>query len=333
MKKLSYLVGFYQFTILMFLFSLSLQAQTNSISGIVFDQTDRQPIKQIDVELMNELYSTLKRTRTDGNGRYYFSGMSAGNFKVRVLAYTTNYENQIQDANIVNFGASGGRVSSDNVYLDFYLRLDPRKINATNNGNSETIFVQDVPSEALKLYNKALDNLKDKKDGGLDLLEQAVKLFPNYYNALNRLGTEYVYRKEYTKAIPILTKATTINQRSFSGFYALGVASYNAGFLKDSVEAMQTAVTLDAQSVNANLWYGRLLRMYKSYELSEKVLLKLKESLKSPIADVHWQLALLYNSTKRYKNAAEELELFLKIQPDSRDAEQIKKLIVRLKNQ
>lgn len=334
MKDLFCSIGLYQIAILIFLFSLSGQAQTNSISGIVFDQTNRQPVTQVDVELMNELYSTLKRTRTDGSGRYYFSGISAGSFKIKVLTYATNYETQTQDANIVNFGVSGGRVSSDNVYLDFYLKLDPRKINTNSGGILEAVFVQEIPSAASKLYNKALSKLGNEKDEGLTLLEQAIQLFPEYYNALNRLGNEYVHRKEYAKAISILRRATTVNQKSFSSFYALGVANFNAGFLKEAVEAMHIAVTLDTQSTNANLWYGRLLRMSKNYELSEKTLLKLKESLKkSPIADVHWQLALLYNSTKKYKNAAEELESFLKVQPDSRDAEQIKRLIAHLKNQ
>jgi len=55
---------------------------------------------------------------------------------------------------------------------------------------------------------------------------------------------------------------------------------------------------------------------------------KLAES-KSP--DAHWQLDLLFNDLKRYREAADELELFLKVQPDSKDTELIKKLIQRLR--
>ena len=52
---------------------------------------------------------------------------------------------------------------------------------------------------------------------------------------------------------------------------------------------------------------------------------------KSP--DVHWQLALLFNQVKRYKEAADELELFLKVEPDAKDTELIKKLIKRFRQQ
>ena len=51
------------------------------------------------------------------------------------------------------------------------------------------------------------------------------------------------------------------------------------------------------------------------------------------IQPAHWQLALLFNQLKRYKEAADHLELFLKVQPESKDAELIKKLIQRLRTQ
>jgi regulator of sirC expression with transglutaminase-like and TPR domain len=53
----------------------------------------------------------------------------------------------------------------------------------------------------------------------------------------------------------------------------------------------------------------------------------------SKLADVHWQLALLFNQLKRFREAADQLELFLKVQPDARDAEQIRKLIQRFRQQ
>ena len=55
---------------------------------------------------------------------------------------------------------------------------------------------------------------------------------------------------------------------------------------------------------------------------------KLAES-KSP--DAHGQLALLFDDLKRYREAADELELFLKVLPDSKDTELIKELIQRLR--
>ena len=96
---------------------------------------------------------------------------------------------------------------------------------------------------------------------------------------------------------------------------------------------MRRAVTLNQRSSNANLWLGMLLlQTGKLYE-AETYLKQADQLAASKSPEAHWQLALLYNQMKRYKEAADELELFLKIQPDSKDAELIKKLIQRLRQQ
>ena len=48
-------------------------------------------------------------------------------------------------------------------------------------------------------------------------------------------------------------------------------------------------------------------------------------------ADVHMHLAQLHSNNKRYKEAADELEVFLKETPDARDAESIKNIIKQLR--
>lgn len=73
---------------------------------------------------------------------------------------------------------------------------------------------------------------------------------------------------------------------------------------------------------------GVLMKKTHKYDEAEKQLLKARELSKDTIAGVHWELATLYgNNMKRYADAAKELKLFLKAQPDSKDAESIKALI------
>src|SRR5437868_9206436 len=74
----------------------------NSISGIVFG-VGRQPLGEVYVELMDEFSRTLQRARTNGSGRYAFYQLGSGRFKVRVLPYATDYEEQEQDVEIINF--------------------------------------------------------------------------------------------------------------------------------------------------------------------------------------------------------------------------------------
>jgi hypothetical protein len=301
----------------------------NSISGQVWDPYN-QPVVDISVELQNELSMTVARQRTASGGRFVFSNVATGTYKVKILTTGTNYLEQFQDASV----NTNGGIGSDNVYLDIHLRFDPRKIDTGNAGGLiEPVFVQEgISNEARELFKKGIKLLADKDDTGLKELEKAVKLSPDYYDALNRLGEEYVRRKKYVESLPFLVKAIDVNRRSFSGFFNLAFACFQLNQKDEAVKAAQAATILKPDSISAQLMFGTILRTYGDYKEAEKTLLKAKKLTRQiPVAEVHWQLALLYNKTGRNKESAAELEEFLKIEPNSSDKKEIQELINKLK--
>ena len=304
----------------------------NTISGFVFDSASRNPVSEVYVELMNDVYTTLRRVKTDGTGRFSFNELSSGTFIVKVSPYGTNYLEETQSATIVN-NSFGGSTGSDSIYLDIYLKLDKRKINSEFYP-AGAVFIQDIPTSAKDLYKKAILQLENSKQTnlGLENLKKALKLFPDYYDALNRLGIEYARQKLYYEALPFLVKAVQVNQRSFSSFYALGLAAYNLKQIKEATEAFRLTTVLNPQSVYAQFQYGRVLRIGANYKEAEKVLLKAKSLDKdSGISEIYWQLGLLYDKVGRYNDAADELEKYIKIQSDIPNLQQIKDLIVKLR--
>lgn len=300
----------------------------NSISGVVWNPYN-QPVSDVNVELMNEFYMTIARQRTLSGGRYVFNNIPSGVYKVKVLTIGTDYLEQVQEAQIINIF----RGDSDNVYLDFHLKFDPRKVTLGSGGAPEEIFVQEgISDEARRRYKKGVELLADKKDKGLAEIEQALQISPNFYQALSRLGAEYVERKEYAKSLPYLVKAIDINQRSYSSFYALAYACYQLNQITEAVEAARAAAVLKPASINSQLLYGTVLRINGNYDKSEKALQQAKNlSKKTPVAEIHWQLALLYNKLERNKEAAAELETYLKIQPNSPNKKEVEDLIGKLK--
>jgi Flp pilus assembly protein TadD len=300
----------------------------NRIEGIVWDPR-RRPVPDVYVELQTENYSSINRVRTDATGRFSFIGVAGGHYNIRVLTSGTNYLEYSEGIDVVNVV----RGSSDQVYLDIYLKVDKRKISTGLADMTGAVFVQDVPEEARKLYKKGIKDINDG-DKGFNEIEEALKIFPNYYDALNTLGLEYVARKEYQKAVAYLIKCIDINRRSFSSFYALAYAAFQLNHRSEALEAIRAAVILQANSLNAQLLYGTLLRLEGSYKNAEKALLEAKKlSKNSPVAEVHWQLALLYNKLERNKEAADELELYLKILPDAHDKKPIQELIAKLRRE
>jgi tetratricopeptide (TPR) repeat protein len=309
------------------------QAQNSSITGLIFDAQSRSPVENLYVELGDQLGLSLAQTRADSAGRFTFSGLRGGNYQIKVLTFGTNYKEEVQDVRLVTLPLGNGRYASDMAFVQFNLKLDPRKINIGSGGAATVVFVQEIPDDARKLYKKGVKQLEDKKDEGLNSLKQAVDIFPTYYDALDRLGSEYVLRKQYEEAAPYLTRAIDVNRRSYSSFYALGVASYNLKNMTAAAEALRAATTINPQSINAQLFYGMVLRIEGDFKQAEKVLLQAKSLSEktSPVAEIDWQLALLYEKMARYKEAADELERYLKIAPKGTDTEKIKKLIADLR--
>ena len=299
----------------------------NRIEGIVWDP-NRRPVSDIYVELQNENYSTVSRVRTDSTGRFSFFGYPSGHYNIKVLTSGTNYLEHTEGVDLVGVVRGG----SESVNLDIYLEFDKGKINSGFAGITDVVFVQEVPDEARKLYKKGVKDINDD-DKGFDEIKEALKIFPAYYDALNTLGREYVARKEYQKSLEYLIRSIDINQRSFSSFYALAYACYQLNHRPEALEAARGATIIQPNSVNAQLLYGTLLRLDGSYEKAEKVLLEAKKLSKDTLPEVHWQLALLYNRVGRNKEAADELELYLKAQPDARDRKDIQDLIAKLRKQ
>ena len=301
----------------------------NTISGHIFG-FDRQPLYDANVELLDDLSRIVQRQRTETSGRYFFSGMPSGRYTIRVKPYQTDYEEQDQDVEIQNFttqGIDGERRTSGfaNEQRDFYLRLRRGVTGVTG-----TVFVQDVPPDARKLYEKAVKDLNDKKQNeGIAGLKAAIEKFPKYFAALERLGSLYAELKYYEASAILLKAATNENPRSSRAWYGL---AYSLNGLKQDDEALTAvlkALEIFPDSTDALLLSGVLLRQNKKFDEAEKNLLRAKEVSPVKIPLVHWHLALLYGyDLKRYSEAAKELKTFLKVQPNSKDEEKIKTLIV-----
>ena len=295
------------------------QSFLNSISGHVSD--GRSAIPNLQVELLNDMDSVIQRTKTDSSGLFAFRRLSTGIFQVRVQTYGTSYIGQIKRVQLERTRAFE--------QVDFVL-VSRQTSSISPTGGA--VFVQEVPEQARREFDRGSELLKnDRRREGVAALKKAVEMFPSYFAALELLGMEYVKQQEYEPAIHVLTKAVEVNRRAHQSLYGLSVAQQNLKQLPQAVESMRRAITLNPGSVNANLWMGMLLRQSAKLDEAETYLKQADKLAESKSADAHWQLALLFNDLKRYREAADELELFLKVQPDSKDTELIKKLIQRLR--
>ena len=304
----------------------------NEISGTVFSELGR-PVADIYIELVSDLGTSLTRIRTNASGRFTFVGLTNGTYRVRILPYGTEYKEQTQEVTLSNISTT----SSDRQQIEIYLRLNERAKSGPFAIVTGVVFAQDVPREAQKLYDDGLRYLAEKKETeGLVNLKKAIEAFPTYYAALDRLGGEYAIRgntdRSYLEAaFVLLTKASEINPKGFSSVFGLGLVQYQLGLNDGAIESLRRATTLYGKAADAYLWLGKALKRAATFDQAEAAFKRANELTNGKSADVHWQTAGLYHDMKRYKEAADEFELFLKAQPNSNDANKIRELIRQLR--
>ena len=223
---------------------------------------------------------------------------------------------------------ASGTTGSEALQLNLTLQFERSGDNRTSFSN-EVVFAQNVPREAEKYFENALKKLKDeRRDEAVSELENALKIFPEYFLALEKIGYEYLAKSKFTEAESAFSRALAVNPKSFSAKSGLGIAEYKLGRLREAVVTLEESVTMNPSSANSFLFLGKIYRELKEFEKSLASLKKAKDLAKNKLADVHWELALLYfYNLNRPGEAADELELYLKAKPAAANRSQIEKLI------
>jgi len=299
----------------------------NRIEGRVVDPSNLGVYNAF-VELYDNNGSMVANQRTTEQGRFSFRGMGPGRYVVTIKPFGTNLKEDSKEIEVNNQYSR-----SDTVMVEFRLLPDKRFVSNKPNVVG-TVFAQEVPPNAERLYKSAIENIESKPEQAITDLEEAIKLFPSYFNALAALGKAYVIRTKYETGYPYLLRAIDVNARCGDCYYSLAVAFYKLNELAAATKAIDATLLLQPADPVAYLLQGIIYRLNNDLTVAEKALLKAKSLFKEPNSEVHWQLSLVYNRLNRNQEAADELEQYLKTKPDVNDAEKdnVRKLIAKLRN-
>lgn len=297
-------------------FAIILFAQTtfaiSTIEGSVYD-SNGNPLSDVFMELLNSDGQMLQRARTDGTGRYRFDGLPDGRYSVRAMAFNKDFFDETKPVVIQTQNIRGGE-GSTTVQLDFYLK--PARLPFADKSLG-VIFAQEVPPNAKRAFETAVKQLeKENIEMGIEGLNEAISFFPNYFDAIHRMGQELYGAKRYKEAVPYFLKATQINQKSITSLYFLGLSLHNLGpeYNKAALTALNQALVFAPASMQVLLGVGTVERAMGKFADAEKHLLLAKKVSKGVVAEIHKELAQLYgNDLKKYKEAADELEAYLKL--------------------
>lgn len=300
--------------------------QTFAIFGNIRDSRG-QPVGDIRISLSDENYAPLSTKFADNSGRFSFRGLKSGRYYLRVEPTGKPYEEETQ---ALELQATSIRRDAGEEPVSVDLVLKPKK-GTTPRTDPGVVFTQQVPSSASAEYERGAASLRENKtEQGIAALERAIGIFPDYFLALELLGTEHVKHDAYEKAVPILEHAVEVNHTAPKSFYGLGVAQLRLNRFAEAVESLKAAAEMDPQNANAQMMLG-LAYGSKNPTEAEACFKRAYELGRERAADAHLYLAGIYNKQEKYSAAVRELELFLKEAKDIKNGAQIREMIDKLK--
>jgi len=308
--------------------AISLQSSYAIIGTVVSE--DGRAVDSIRVSVLDDNYRNIKTVFTEHSGRYIFRGIPPGAYTVKVTPVGSPYEESSLRIDLPpGFNDRRGGGAEETVTVDLVLR---RK-RTSSSGEPGVVFAQDIPEAARREYKRGADSLKNNNaEVGLAALENALQVFPDYFLALELLGTEYVKREEFEKALVVLTHAVEINRTAPRSLYALGVAYLKLHRAPEASESLRKAVQQDPENTNAHLMLGVAYGYTGALKQAEESLRRAYQLGGSQAADAHLYLAGIYNKQEKFREGVRELELYLKEKKDAdTDTVKVKAMIDKLK--
>ncbi len=298
---------------------------TFTITGIVRDKSN-QGVSGVRVTVTDENNLPIYTGFIDSSGRFTVKNLRQGRHVLRIETTGTPYEEYSQAMELQSLRQFGG-----NEIIPVDIILKPKR-GTEPSPRAGSVFAQDVPKAARSEYERGVNNLKgNKPDAGISCLKKALEVFPDYFDALEALGTEYVKGNQHETALPILLHAVEVNKRGARSLYALGVAYLRLNQLKEATEALEKAAQLDSNNPNTQMMLGLAYGNNHAADKSEAAFRKALQLGGPAAAEAHYYLTGLYNKQEQYRKAWQELELFLREAKDLKDPQQIKAMIAALK--
>lgn len=290
---------------------------------------DGRPVDHVPVFLLGDDYTEIGVRYTDAGGRCYFRGLSQGTFYLQIDPIGNDYQRQTLRVEMGDSMTSGG----EKKLVEVMLR--PRDLGATPSPADAILFHQRIPGDAQQALEQGSRSL-DQNDvpAAQQQWKQALEIFPDYFEALDRLGTLYVQQQKYDVAIVLLHHATEVNKDSWHSYYGLGVAMCEIGQRRGGLAALKKAVELNPQSPNANMRFG--LELAKDRNTAQEAIRALMAASRiagNELPDAYFSLAKLYTEQKQFAEAAAALESYIGALPNIEPAqkEQYLKAIAQLR--
>ena len=306
----------------------------HSISGrLVFPSGQRADLR-LKVRLESPGQGDLS-VLSDVNGNFTFRSLKAGNY--RVVVEGGDFFENVSESVYIDPATFAPRTTPGIVpvarpfTVQVYLRTKEQQAHPKPGVLNAAL--ASVPKNAVQLYEKALESVsRNEAEKAIDLLKRAVALHPNFGLALNELGVIYLKRGELEKAAEALSRVLQLTPDAPEPNLNYGIVLLQQKKFGEAEAQLRDAVKKNESAFTAHLYLGITLIYVKKHEEAETELLKAITLGGSKASQAHYYLGGLYWQTGKHRQAADELEQYLKLEPKAANADRLRNTIKELRS-
>jgi len=311
-------------------------AQGHSIRGKIRTPSG-MTVPRLPVSLESGNGALIDQTVANNEGDFFFSNLADSSYLVTISS--PDYNPALERVEFVRSVGPGEQGETRTIEITLTGRGGVRPPRAGLN------FVQDVPKAARDAYDLSLKLSRDgRAPESLAALREAVKLFPDYFDARFLLASEYLKQGKLPEAITELNEAQRVNPKDDRVWHAFGVVLMQQRKFAVAARIFAEAARLSPSDPQYPLLAGTALieqavlidpakteeRNYAFTE-AEKSLARAYQLSDRKLPAVHLQLARLHEKRGDRARAADELEKYLRQTPDPKNAAAIREAIKTLR--
>lgn len=302
---------------------------------VFFPSGDRANVRPV-VKLQS-LSSPEVTGVTDRDGNFRFTHLRPDQYTIIVEA-GDKYERASETVIIGNSGPvpAQGDPFQYAVPLAYQIQiyLRPKQTNAAA-AQPETPdrALANVPAAARELFSKAVEDARAGQSlKAIEQLKSAIYEAPQFVLAYNELGVQYLKLGQADKAVEAFKEALKISPAEFTLRLNYGIALLNQRKFAAAGTELRLAIQKNASSPVAHYYLGLTLISQQKFDLAQAEFEGAIKNGGDKLALAHKYLGGIYWRNNNYKQAADELEKYVKLEPKAPDAVKIRGTIKELRN-
>lgn len=295
----------------------------NTIIGKVRNSAGK-PISNVIVELHTGNGMMFTQTVSNNEGDFAFSGLEAATF---VVVINDSFHQPFSER--VEFARMAAGRPGETARLD--VTLTPKS--QASEPRAGVVFQQSVPDTALQSYRRGVKLIAERKsDEGMAALGDAIKIFPQYFDAHFALAIELFRLRRYDDTIKELEQARAINPKDSRVYKTFGLVLFEQKKYAMAATVLEAAARLNPADAEPRLIRGAALIEMGQLKEAEGEINRADQMSGRKLAVVHLHLARIYEKNGERARAANELEQYLKAAPDDKRADAIRGAIKTLRS-